>query len=64
MAKRKEGIYVTHGKDNLMFTNARCHGKKALAISKNGELLSYILMDELNQQMEIKPYIEIMEITR
>lgn len=62
MQKRREGIYATHGKNNLMFTNARYKGKKALAFSKNGEMLSYILMDELHEQMDKTPYVEIADI--
>ena len=60
MKKQKpEGIYATHGSDRLLLVNARMNGKPAVAFYKPGKAISVITMDELAEQVENKPFIEI-----
>ena len=59
LQKNDNRIYTMHGKDRFLFVNGRVDGEPAIIWHKDGQEPSYILMGELTEEMQHKPYVEI-----
>lgn len=59
MSKRKNGIYVTHGKPMLVGYKAVVNGVLSLVYMKGNNVVSYEPWDEICQQFNNGPCLEI-----